>query len=128
MNKPREKTKKTSIRTTLGLSREKGVITEILFTEHTPNKKGLREARITIDNIVAFGTRHEPVLNDEGDFRRFDKVGYIENTTREYITSKFVVKELRKYLKKKITAIVKETVVGQTKKTTITAHNWRYNL
>lgn len=112
----------------MGLCREKGVITEILFTEHNQSKKGLREARIAIENIVGFGTRHESIVNEDGDFRRFDKVGYIQNTAREYITSKFVVKELRKYLKKRITGIVKETVVGQTKKASITAHNWHYNL
>lgn len=128
MNKPKEKTKKMIIRTKLGFREEKGVITGILFTERNLVKNTLVEAHIAIKNIKCFGTRHEFILSTDDNFRRFDKIGYISSQDREYITTKFVVKELRKYLENKITEIVKETVVGQTSKTAITAHNWHYNL
>lgn len=117
-----------TIRTNLGFRGENGATTEILFTERNTVKKTLVEAHIAIKNIKSFGTRHEFILNEEDNFRRFEKIGYINSKDREYITTKFVVKELRNYLKKKITGIVKETVVGQTSKTAITAHNWHYNL
>lgn len=116
------------IRTKLGFREEKGVVTGILFTERNPAKNTLTGAHIAVKNIESFGTRHEPILNKDGNFRCFDNIGYINSQSREHITTKFVVQELRKYLKNKITERRMETVVGQTSKTIITAHNWHYNL
>ena len=119
-----------SFNTKLGFNLVDGIAKEITFTEYnTDAKKGLLNRKISINAILLFGTRQEIMKNEDDVFRCFNKVGYIRTKNKEYLTSFYVINELRIHLKHKITSIAKETVIKETpKKRVITAYNWYYSL
>jgi hypothetical protein len=70
------------------------------FNVFVYDKKGkLHRKRIPFSRIVAFGTHVETLLNDKGEFRAFNKTGFILTSYRKYITSVGYVAELRQYYK-----------------------------
>lgn len=117
-----------SFRTSLGLIEIEGVVKKIEFTEHNPHQKGLLKRVVNIDKIISFGTRQETILNEIGEFRCFFKIGYIQIKDTEYLTSNFIVNELRRFLKKKITSIVKEVLTGATAKKVYVVNNYHYTI